>query len=468
MPRIAWTPQAVDIAQVDMITVSGTWAAADEFTLTMAGNSVKVIIGADTATTDIATIISRTINATSRTDNLLGDEERDIGGQQIPEFTDVSAAVSAADTSVVLVTGNTRGQPFSGTGYTDGLSVSETTAGSGALAITNDGATSNESVRPTGKNWIDNANNWSSGSAPANDDTMVFQNSDISALYAIDQSSLTTLKIEVDQSFRGNIGLPIVNRAATTNYVEWRTRFLEAGWDTDPGDNQIGGGNGPGSQLINIDMGSVAANFTIFNSGTPAAGQRHAINLQGGSSAVVDIRRGSVSLGDDAGTGTTSIANLQVSTASAEINSADVYMSSEVTIGVSISKNGGNLEINNTSGGTIPQLTTKSGTLLIRGNVIIDNLNMAGTSVTVWENLGDINTSLSLRDSAVWDLSTDIRDLSMSLVPNVIEIYSADVIIRDPHGRIPDGTVFDFNNVPVTVNKIRLGENRKITVAATT
>lgn len=459
MARKLWCPQAVDVAQEDTLLVAGTWAATETITISINNNDVVITVGTDIATTDIATIIARTINASTKTENLLNDESRTLGGQQVPELTDVTASVSG---STVTITGNTRGQPFSGTGFTDGLSFSETST-SGTLTHTNDGT--GASVRPTGKNWFSNANNWDAATAPVNDDTIVFQNTDISLLYDLDQSSLLTLKIEVDQSFEGTIGLPIFNNEATTPYKEWRDRYLKASWDTASGDNQIGGGLGAGSRLINIDMHTVAADFTIFQTGTPTDGQRAAVNLQGGSSAVVDVRRGSVSLGDDAALGTTSIATLQVSTADDALQSAQVYITSEVTI-TTILKNGGLLEINSNSGKTITTLSTKGGNTLCVGNFIVTNLTMQGNAVVVWENLGAITNDPTLKGNAVWDLSTDIRTLT--LTSTGIEVFSEDVRILDPHGRIPNGTDIDFNDIPVVVNNISLGENRKVTIAATT
>lgn len=456
MARKLFCPRAVDIAQVDTVLVAGTWVAAETITVSLNGNDLVITVGTDVATTDIAILISRAINASTKTDNLFNDESRNIGGQQIPEFTDIAATVSG---STVTITGNTRGQPFSGTGFTDGLSVSETSA-LGTLTHTNDGT--GASVRPTGKNWFTNANNWSGETVPIAGDTIVLQNTSIGLLYGLAQSALTTLKAEVDQSFEGTFGLPLFNNDATIPYKEWRDRFFIASWATTDGSIVIGGGSGAGSRLINIDMHTVAAKAVVIDTGTPTAGQRSAVNLQGGTGASVDVRRGSVSIGDDAGSAV-NLTTLNVSTASAEETSADVYVGGDATI-TTILKNGGQLEINSQTAKTFTTLNTKGGTALVRGDCVVTNLTMSGTGVVVWESTGAI-TALEGRQRGVLDLSTDIRTLTIDAQ---IEIYSEDFIINDPHGRIPVGTAIDFNNVPIRVNQMVLGENRKLTIAATT
>ena len=84
-----WLGSAAQVPQVWTLTVSGAWADGDHVVLRTAGDSrtdVRIDFNASGLTTaNIADKIYRTINAASNDDNLLDDEVRAAGCQEIPE-----------------------------------------------------------------------------------------------------------------------------------------------------------------------------------------------------------------------------------------------------------------------------------------------------------------------------------------------------------------------------------------------
>lgn len=109
MATVRWTGAAQDVRQVSTITVSGTWATGDTATLTINNKSLTVTVGSSTSTTNIADILARAVNAANATENLLGNESRNFGGRELPEFTEVVATSSGA---VLTLSSATPGVPF--------------------------------------------------------------------------------------------------------------------------------------------------------------------------------------------------------------------------------------------------------------------------------------------------------------------------------------------------------------------
>jgi hypothetical protein len=100
-----FTPKALARAQLDQITVANTWAGGDTQTSTINEKALVLTVGAVTTTSGIAAAIAAMING----DDALGTETRSETGNNVTEFTEVTAA---ANGSVVSVTGNTKGVPF--------------------------------------------------------------------------------------------------------------------------------------------------------------------------------------------------------------------------------------------------------------------------------------------------------------------------------------------------------------------
>ena len=204
--NLHWTGNAQNVKQVQTIAVSGTWATGDTATITCNKKSVTTTIGAAVTTTDVAAAIAAAINATDATDDVIGTESRNVGGQEIPEFTEI---VASSSSSTITFKSTTAGVPFT-------ITRSESTAGDGALgAVTT-------VTSATGKNWLSNADNYDTASLPADNDTLYIDSGSVSILYALDyfRTNNIDLTIIVTGNYLGQIGNPADNPAG---YREYRT-----------------------------------------------------------------------------------------------------------------------------------------------------------------------------------------------------------------------------------------------------
>lgn len=204
-----WKGTAVAIAQRTTLTFTGSFAATNTVTVSCNGNNLVVTLGSTSAAsvTAVASAVSAAINASSATASLSADETRNIGGQQIPEFTEFTASSSAG---VVTLTGNTRGKPFS-------VTASETASGSVAVAT---------SVAATGPNHADNAANWSGGTLPVSNDVLLFDSGGVSVLYGLQVFTDGSINnaVEITTDYTGSIGLPVYD--VVSGYAEYRERYL--------------------------------------------------------------------------------------------------------------------------------------------------------------------------------------------------------------------------------------------------
>ena len=239
MATTRWLGGAVDIAQRVTITIAGSWSTSNTVTLTCGGNDLVVTVGGDTGTADIAEILSKAINASSRTDNLKGAESRNVGGQEINELTEVTATVSG---SVVTITANTSGKPFT-------VTVAETASGSATLATPQ---------AATGANFWSNVDNWSAGSAPSNGDTVIFDNGEVDVLYGL-TSAIQPAVFTRTASYTGMIGLHERNTDGQP-YDEYRTTHLT--FTNDGGTAACAVNLAGGGSRTKIDFGN-AGNVTV-------------------------------------------------------------------------------------------------------------------------------------------------------------------------------------------------------------
>lgn len=211
MANIRWVGGAAAIRQVSTITIANTWATNDTVTVTIANKALTVTIGSAFATTDVAAALSAAINAADATTGLVGTETRNVGGQEIPEFADISASVLG---SVVTLTGVLAGQPFT-------VAASESTAGTGT-------ATAATVTAATGPNHADNAANYDTGALPANNDVLYFDQGDVDCLYGLGYFRTNTLALDliISNDWTGRLGLPAVNESG--GYDEYRQRYYYA------------------------------------------------------------------------------------------------------------------------------------------------------------------------------------------------------------------------------------------------
>jgi hypothetical protein len=214
---VRWTGAAQDVHGVWTITVAGTWATGDTATLTLNNKSVTVTVGSATTTANVADILARAVDAANSTEDLLGNETRNFGGEEIPEFAELDASASG---SVLTITTEEPGVSLTAASGSVALTRGEVTAGDGALgAVT-------AVTAATGKNWLSNAANYSGGSVPVDNDTLIFDSGDVDALYALDhfRTNNIDLNIYISTDWTGQFGLPIINNLG---YPEYRSRWFQ-------------------------------------------------------------------------------------------------------------------------------------------------------------------------------------------------------------------------------------------------
>jgi len=193
-----WIGRAAAVAQVSTITVGGTIAPGDKFSVTINGKSVTFTA----TTTTIAHVVAGLVDLLNATTAPI----------EHGELTWV------ASSPTIVGTADVAGVPHT-------ITVSETGAAS-TLAIAT-------TVAATGPNFEDNPENWVGGVAPTTDDYLVFDSGSVSVKYGwvkpADSDPFSQRKIL--PGYTGNIGLPATNELG---YPEYRQRWpLVVAYDVD-------------------------------------------------------------------------------------------------------------------------------------------------------------------------------------------------------------------------------------------
>lgn len=434
-----WTGGAQDVPQITTIAVTGTWSTSDTGSVTCNNKSVTVTIGTATSTSDVAAAMVAAINSddkSTETNDLVGDESKNIGGQQIGEFKDFVATASG---STITLKSTTDGVPFN-------VNVSDTAA-SGAL-----GSPTN-SQEATGKNHFDDAKNWDQGSAPANGDTVVFPPGNISCLYGLD-SSVTIAGFDRNRSYTGNIGLARTNATHSgKSYREYRTRHLKATPHTSGAVFRLGSGGGSTalSGRTNLNFGD--QNPEVIVEAGPAAGSDgiKPIEFMTGAGVIdLTIYQGHVSLGaygeKQCNFGATRVGVLdeEASAASLHINaapsSASILLNSGmVTLEVAL---GGTMNI---YGGTLTVESGAQATANLYGGTLV--YNSTGTLTTVNNYSGQA------------DFSQDSRSKTVTNT-NIWDDGTSDTRHRDPHKVITYTNGIDLEDCAWEDIKVDLGPSQ--------
>lgn len=395
MATATWIGGATLIRQVSTITVANAWAAADLANVTVNGRTLTVTVSSS-ATADVAEELAAAINASSKTDGVVNSETRNVGGQEIPEFTDFEA--EAVGSTVVLTSTRDDGQPFTAT-------VSETTAGSGTLAIAT-------TVTPSGPHHADNPKNWLSGSLPSDGDTIEFLPGAPAMKYGLTYFRANTISFHLIRTtdYEEEIGLPAVNEEA--GYPEYRTRFLQlydAGGAKDV--TFVAGANGGGGGITRLDGASQEINsLTVTDAGDVDPSQPN-VEFAGGTIQSLIVRRGHVHIdpetaGSLAGTTidafTIGAVALQEQETQVVFGDATIFEASS-----SNAVNGGNVVSYAplANGGGAITLNILGGTVEAKGGNL-DNVNVkAGTFV--WSGAGtNASRTIAVFTDAILDLST--------------------------------------------------------------
>lgn len=357
------------VAQIDTFTPANV-EVSDVFEITMGGQSISYTAAAATVA-DVTAGLVALLNAST-----------------IPEFAEVTWS---DETTHIQGVADTAGKPFTAT--------SSATDGGGTDTQTFVQATTTNS---SGPNHWDDASNWSDGSVPATNDTVILDIGDVDILYGLDQSAVTLTKLVIYQTFTGKIGLP-VNNTDGTQYAEYRDQYLKIGSTT----TEIGRGDGAGSKRIKIDNSSIQATVTVFGSGSRIDAGIPAILWKGThASNILNVIRGDVGCAILSGESAT-VATLRISFDKNVGGDAKYRGGSGVTM-TNVKQSGGVAEIESNT--TLIDIT--GGSIRLMGSSTHAAINSDGGEV-VYISDGTL-TQGRIGRGGVLDCSRDLRSRTIT------------------------------------------------------
>ena len=242
--------------------------------------------------------------------------------------------------------------------------------------------TTTTSTTPSGPNWFTTAANWSAGTAPVDNETLVFENSDVDCKFGLSNASTTPAGIIVRASFTGQIGLPRYN---PLGYYEYRDTELRIGTDGDGSASSIfidvGQGIGAGSDLLRFNTGDKQTVLTCYLTNVAAPEESSAPSLcwRGTNAAnTVDVLKGNVGIGYFLNQSAT-VATLRMSSLGTVDTDAQVEVGEGATLGT-VTKSGGALlahcgatSLNQTAGAATFDGAGNLTTLVASGGTVIWN-----------------------------------------------------------------------------------------------
>lgn len=411
MATAVWLGKAVNVAQRDMITVSGTWATNDTGTLTINGKDLTFTVGSSTTIPDILDIIVAMVNGAS----LVGTESRNTTGDKVGEFADITATDEGS--TLVYLDSDVAGRPFT-------LTTSESTAGTGALSE------STTIANQSANDWA-NADNWSNGAEPTGSDDVILQDSDVDIRYGLDNNAVAYNSLKIYQSYTGKLGNKKINENGSLAYDEYEEEYLKCACT----DIELGIGQGTGSGRIKIDTGSTTGiTVKVWNTGSSEDSDLTAVMLDGsGATKTVNVLSGDVGIAIQGGeTGTVTTLNL---------------LDGNVRHG-----NGTVTTLNVTgSGSYIDEGTTTTVNMKGEGTVTLNGAaatTLAVESGTVEDNTSGTTTTANVFADATLDLQGNPN--SAKTYTNLVNLYPG-ATLNDPNGivtftnnfKIPGGSLDD-------------------------
>jgi hypothetical protein len=399
-----WMGAAQAVALIQPFTI-GTNDTSTTYSLTINGKTVSVV-GQSAGASATAAAFTAALQLAS------GQAS---GGTVIPEFAELTWTNPSSN--VVQAAGNTPGVPFA---IQIGI-----TGGSGNFAGYSD------ITAPTGPNYFDNPGNWDSGTAPAAGDTLDIDNNATSILYtSVSDATKSFAAVNIGAGFTGQIGLAQQN---ANGYQEYRSTSLA--FETPL--LTIGAGNGNGSPLIRLNLGTVACAATVYDTAPSAETGVEAVVLDfNNSSTTVDVVSGTVGIGVIS-KASGAIGTLSISAASASTGFTASQFTSSASTSVRIGQNvqvgpvnmsGGTLLVDTRGGATIGAINQTGGTISVIGSSGTATLNVyAGTCY--WSSSGTI-ASAAIGPTGTLDFSQDNRTKTITVAVQM----SAGARLNDPFG----------------------------------
>jgi hypothetical protein len=337
----------------------------------------------------------------------------------IPEFSELAAAGVGA---VGAYTGMTLTQNLAGRPTT----ISVSTSGAATFSIAN-------TVAATGPNFFDNSQNWSGGSAPANSDTLVFDNGSIDCCYNIN-SSLTGVTLNINPGYSGKIGLPFINSSGSVTYAEYRTTSLT-----------LAGGtaviNAPNINQCNLAFGANTTSIRVLSTGQRLSSQIPVVLITGGNgSSELDVSKGDVATAFYQGT-TANFPVIKTGYIANALTDVTLLCGSGTTL-ATITKNGGNVTVS--ANATMINQDISGGNVTLTDSVTATTINVyAGTL-----NLNTVGTvgTINLYGSSTLTADGDPR---AKTITNNIGVWSSGVTVTDSQKSINSGTLsMNLNGSP--------------------
>ena len=298
----------------------------------------------------------------------------------------------------------------------------------------------------TGPNFVDDADNWSGQTVPQAADTVIFENTDVDCLYALETHAADTFaELRVEQSFTGKLGLPTRN---PNGFEEYRETYFECGATL----CKIGRGGGSGSPRVKIDLQAVQSTVTVFDSGQ-SQDDYYAIILKGThASNVLNVIKGQVD-----------VAPLDTDVATF-LTAVSTYRDT-VQSDVSLRFGPGVTLTNGKFYGGVIELEVSTTTLIVQGADVTlwggthADIDIFADGTVNYVSSGNL-TNLSIADGT-FDASEAPEEF---VVVNTIELFSGGRLL-DPNGRINKSYSVDLNECRLEDVELVIGSGPTVTVS---
>jgi hypothetical protein len=413
-----WVGRAGAVPQVTTVTVTGTVAIGDTFTLTI---NTRAVTGTATVGTTTGAVDAMVLA---------------LGTTGFPEFGELTYSQT---TNVLTFTGPADGAPFT---------ISPSTSGSAGIVSSD--------TSPTGPHHWSNVNNWREGSAPANGDDVVIDEGP-SIKYGIDQNAVTLNTLTIGPNFpaTSEIGLPRNTQPGSpeTGYAEYREQYLRISATVVTLNTM--------SPRIRLNLGSAQAAVTVNSTGSARNDGEKALDLLGThANNVVRVNKGQVGIAHNAGSVST-VATLTVAYRDEQSSDSDITIGSGVTL-ATVKQTGGRVELNCAA----TTVTREGGSMERWGAGAIGTLNnRVGTFND--NGIGTITTLLNVAEY-------HRRGVAPLTITNTTAYAGS--VTRDPAGVVTWTNAPEFvecvlsggpsaNDQGNAVAYFDFGRNKKITVA---
>lgn len=424
MATIKFRGDAPVVPQVSSITFSGSWASTETAYVEINAKRITVTATATMTAAQIASALAAAINGDAVTALA---ETRNVLGDTIPEFSDITATTSTA--TLILTADNER--------------IFTATAGDTAASGSTGSVTAVQSA--TGPAHLIAAN-FEGGSLPTTGDTVVFAGA-VPVLYRLDAlsaSGIVHVIFEAGFSDAGVCGLPNRGTATAGEFDEYLPQYLVLPADCDL---TVGQGGGRGSSRIRVDLGGGDSTIRVFITSPSFDNDRYALELKNsGASSVLYLHGGEVDFCREIGsTGTLTTvyaaadsrlrcgSGATLGTINAD-GSPFIETASAIT---TVNMDGGKLE---TTGGNITTLNLNAGEFEPHAGGTIATTNLGAATVDLSQNVGSVTLT-------------------------TINVKSAGFSILDPFGVATITNAIAFSGVGLADGTLVTGRGKSITVS---